>query len=237
MTLRGPRAPATDIAFAVTDTGIGIPAEALSADLRGVPAGRQQRDPRPQRDRARPRDQPPAGPAARGPHRGREPGGAGARPSRSASRRGSPARPRSGPSPPKPAPPARPRPGRDPSSCSRSMTIRTSSTCCRRTSPMPATRWSAPRAAQEGLRMARDAAAARDHARHHDAGHGRVAGAARAQDRSADPRHPGHPDLDRRPEGTRLPARRHRLHRQAVRAGGADRRPGRASPPTASASW
>ena len=64
-----------------------------------------------------------------------------------------------------------------------------SSTCSRRISPTWDTASSAPLrrgGAPEGAR----APAARHHARHHDAGHGWMAGTARAEDRPADARHP-----------------------------------------------
>ena len=59
---RSPPAPAAAgddvVAFAVGDTGIGVPAEKLRPDLRGVPAGRRHHQPPLRRHRPRPVDQP-----------------------------------------------------------------------------------------------------------------------------------------------------------------------------------
>ncbi len=63
--------------------------------------------------------------------------------------------------------------------------------------------------------------AGRDRPRHPDAAQGRLAGPARAEVRSSDPRRAGDPALDRRSEGSGLPARRLRLPPEAVRPGGA----------------
>ena len=52
------RAPTTVIAFAVTDTGIGIPQRQAAAHLRGVPAGRRHHQPQVRRHGPRAVDQP-----------------------------------------------------------------------------------------------------------------------------------------------------------------------------------
>ncbi len=60
------------IAFAVKDTGIGIPPEKLDGDLRGVPAVRRHHQPQVRRHRPRPLHQPGHGHAARRPDHRRE---------------------------------------------------------------------------------------------------------------------------------------------------------------------
>ena len=65
------------IAFAVSDTGIGIAAGQAAADLRGVPAGRRHDQPQVRRHRPRPLDQPRDRAAARRRDPGRERAGQG----------------------------------------------------------------------------------------------------------------------------------------------------------------
>ena len=65
------------VAFSVVDTGIGIAAEKLRVDLRGVPAGRRHHQPQVRRHRAGPVHQPGDRPPARRRDRGGEPGRAG----------------------------------------------------------------------------------------------------------------------------------------------------------------